>query len=328
MIALITIENIFFNLKSQETRYLSLPKSWDFFFTMRDLSKNYLTIQGWMVSDLKLSSNNLLVYALIFGFCQDENTEFKGSISYICDWLNCTRPTASKALDFLVTNNLIFKRTETINNVVFNRYKINLGVVKNLYGGSKEILQGGSKESLHNNNILDNNIYNNILLEKETKEEINFFENLSNWEDEELVKTEEEKRKKVAQKKEKEILEISNEFLPVWNKWKEYRKDKKMKNYAGPKWEQIALNKLIEISNNNPTIANEIVNQSIENNYQGLFPLKNNSYGNTTIQTNGNGNNQKPIKRSGRSILAERLINATKANGESGSTIIDAEICE
>jgi DNA-binding transcriptional regulator YhcF (GntR family) len=143
-----------------------------------------------------------------------------------------------------------------------------------------------------------------------------------------LVKTEEEKRKKVAPKKEKEILEISNEFLPVWTKWKEYRKDKKMKNYAGPKWEQIALNKLIEISTNNPTIANEIVNQSIENNYQGLFPLKNNSYGNTTIQTNGNGNDQKPIKRSGRSILAERLINATKANGESGSAIIDAEICE
>ena len=62
-----------------------------------------------------------------------------------------------------------------------------------------------------------------------------------------LVKIEKEKRKKVAQKKEKEILEISNEFLPVWNKWKEYRKDKKMKNYAGQKWEQIALNKLIEI---------------------------------------------------------------------------------
>jgi DNA-binding transcriptional regulator YhcF (GntR family) len=143
-----------------------------------------------------------------------------------------------------------------------------------------------------------------------------------------LVKIEKEKRKKVAQKKEKEILEISNEFLPVWNKWKEYRKDKKMKNYAGQKWEQIALNKLIEISNNKPTIANEIVNQSIENNYQGLFPLKNNSYGTTTIQTHGNGNNQKSIKRSGRSILAERLINATKANGESGSTIIDVEICE
>ena len=131
-------------------------------------------------------------------------------------------------------------------------------------------------------------------------------------------------RKKVAQKKEKESLEISNEFLPIWTKWKDYRKDSKIKNYAGVKWEQIALNKLIELSNNNPKLADEIVNQSIENNYNGLFPLKNNSYGNTKTPTNKFNSNQSQT-RTGRQILAERLINSTKANGESGSTIIDVE---
>ncbi len=130
--------------------------------------------------------------------------------------------------------------------------------------------------------------------------------------------------KKVAQKKEKESLEISNEFLPIWTKWKDYRKDSKIKNYAGVKWEQIALNKLIELSNNNPKLADEIVNQSIENNYNGLFPLKNNSYGNTKTPTNQFNSNQSQ-SRTGRQILAERLINSTKANGESGSTIIDVE---
>ena len=38
--------------------------------TKKDISKNYLNIQGWMVQDLELKGNELLAYALIFGFCQ------------------------------------------------------------------------------------------------------------------------------------------------------------------------------------------------------------------------------------------------------------------
>ena len=165
----------------------------------------------------------------------------------------------------------------------------------------------------------DKDIDSDILLEKETKEE-----NLETEIFTEPLEVEKEKEKKVAPKKEKESLEISNEFLPIWTKWKDYRKDSKIKNYAGVKWEQIALNKLIELSNNNPKLADEIVNQSIENNYNGLFPLKNNSYGNTKTPTNKFNSNQSQT-RTGRQILAERLINSTKANGESGSTIIDVE---
>jgi hypothetical protein len=35
--------------------------------------KNYVTIQGWQVSELKLSGNELIAYALIYGFCQAKN---------------------------------------------------------------------------------------------------------------------------------------------------------------------------------------------------------------------------------------------------------------
>ena len=224
---------------------------------MRDLSKNYLTIQGWMVSDLKLSSNNLLVYALIFGFCQDENTEFKGSISYICDWLNCTRPTASKALDFLVTNNLIFKRTEVINKVSFNMYKINLELVKNLYrgskeilpGGSKESLPGGSKESLHNNNIFNNNNINN--------------------------------NKKTYSKLESYFF-CSDDWFLIWEKWLEYKSEIKS-NYKTNLSESTAYKKLLELSNNNLEIADKIIMQSIENDWKGLFELKNNEKKGSTL---------------------------------------------
>jgi hypothetical protein len=118
---------------------------------MKDISKNYITIQGWMVQDLKLKSNDLLVFGIIYGFCQDGESEFSGSINYLCNWLNCSRPTISKSLDFLVYENLIEKRVVCVNKVTFNRYKISLQGVKKLYGGSKETLQGGSKETLHHN---------------------------------------------------------------------------------------------------------------------------------------------------------------------------------
>lgn len=126
---------------------------------MKDISKNYLTIQGWMVQDLKLNSNSLLTFALIYGFCQDTQSEFTGSINYICNWLNCSRPTVIKALNELVELDIIIKTEKIINGVQFNTYKINLGIVNKLCRGSKETLQGvvkkldgGSKETLHNNN--------------------------------------------------------------------------------------------------------------------------------------------------------------------------------
>ena len=125
------------------------------------MKDNYLVIQGWMVSELNLSGNDLLTYALIYGFSQDGETEFTGSINYLCKWLNCSRPTAIKSLKFLTEKNLIIKNVNTINGVSFNRYKISLGVVKNLNRGSKETLLGGSKETLPNNTTI-NNTNNNI----------------------------------------------------------------------------------------------------------------------------------------------------------------------
>jgi hypothetical protein len=127
----------------------------------KNISKNFITIQGWMVEELDLNSNNLLVFALIYGFNQDEESEFTGSLNYICNWLNCSKPTASKALNDLVEKQLLIKRTKYINNITFNSYQINFSVVKKLYGGSKETLSGGGKETLpYIDNINKDNINN------------------------------------------------------------------------------------------------------------------------------------------------------------------------
>lgn len=135
-----------------------------------DITNNYINIQGWMCSKLKLSGNELLIYALIYGFSQDGVSEFRGSRSYICKWFNISLPTVDKALNSLVEKNLITKREEIVNNVKYNCYKVILqgskeslqGVVKNLYRGSKESLHNNTNNNYNYNNTR-NNIINNII---------------------------------------------------------------------------------------------------------------------------------------------------------------------
>lgn len=103
-------------------------------------SENYVVIQGWMCNELALKGNDLLVYALIYGFSQDGESVFNGGRNYIAKTFNISLPTVDKALNNLIEQNLIEKIPYEINNVTFNNYKISLSVVKNLYGGSKETL--------------------------------------------------------------------------------------------------------------------------------------------------------------------------------------------
>lgn len=141
-----------------------------------DITNNYINIQGWMCSKLKLSGNELLIYALIYGFSQDGISEFRGSRSYICKWFNISLPTVDKALNSLVEKNLITKREEIINNVKYNCYKVILqgskeslqGVVKNLYRGGKESLHNNTNNNYNYNNT-PNTIINNSITRSNRK---------------------------------------------------------------------------------------------------------------------------------------------------------------
>lgn len=125
--------------------------------------ENYIVIQGFMITELNLKGVELILYALIYGFTQDGESEFSGSLSYMCEWANCSKPTVTAALTSLLDKGYITKRQEVISGVKFNRYKAALGgskktllLVKNLYGGSKDSLLGGSKKTLPNNICLYN----------------------------------------------------------------------------------------------------------------------------------------------------------------------------
>lgn len=129
---------------------------------------NYYQIQGFMINQLGLKGIALSVYAIIYGFSQDGDSEYTGSLQYLCDFTGgVSKPTIIKALKELVEKQYIIRREEIVNNVQFNRYKANLPLLKNFNGGSKEILMGvvknldgGSKEILPNNKEYNESLKN------------------------------------------------------------------------------------------------------------------------------------------------------------------------
>jgi len=85
---------------------------------------NYLHIAGWMITDLNLKGNQLLIYALIYGFSQAEGQEFHGTISYIAEWCNSTVRGVQKAMEPLLKNGLIERRSCSINGVTRYAYRV------------------------------------------------------------------------------------------------------------------------------------------------------------------------------------------------------------
>lgn len=84
---------------------------------------NYITISGWMVTELNLKGNELIIYAMIYGFSQAENQIFDGSINYLCEWLQASRPTVINTLKSLVEKGLIVKNEKAVNNIKYVEYR-------------------------------------------------------------------------------------------------------------------------------------------------------------------------------------------------------------
>lgn len=83
--------------------------------------------------------------------------------------------------------------------------------------------------------------------------------------------------------KKKEIPDydfVSPEYKEIFLDWLEYKRNRKQ-SYADEKSIKVCYNKLVKLSQNNSEIARLIVEQSMANNWAGLFGLKNeNQYGN------------------------------------------------
>lgn len=68
---------------------------------------NFVTIQGWMRAKLNLKGNELLAYAVIYGFSQTDGAKFTGSRKYLAEWCGCSMATIDRTLNSLVDKGLI-----------------------------------------------------------------------------------------------------------------------------------------------------------------------------------------------------------------------------
>lgn len=116
---------------------------------------NYIVIQSFMVTDLKLKGNELMIYAIIYGFCQNEQ-RFSGSLQYLADWTNSTRQSVFSNLKKLCDKGMIAKSEEYINGVKFCSYTVQktlTGCTKNFNGGVQKTLTNNIEDNLSINYI-------------------------------------------------------------------------------------------------------------------------------------------------------------------------------
>lgn len=97
---------------------------------------NYILVYGWMVTELGLKGNELFLYAIIYGFSQDGETEFSGSLRYMQEWLGVnSKATVQNTLEKLMARGLIKKRTV-----------VEKGVTRNFFSAVGRVYQNSRGE--------------------------------------------------------------------------------------------------------------------------------------------------------------------------------------
>ena len=253
---------------------------------------DFLNIQGWMINELNLKGNELIIYALIYGFTKDGVSEFIGSRQYMADWTNSSVRSVQNVVNSLVNKGMIEKNNhinkygslETSGYKAINVPKLsskkNSLVEKKVHEGSekssspleKKVHEGseksssplvkkvheGSEKSSHNN--IDNNISNNI--------DNNISNNIVDIKEKNIKK--ESVNSVIAEYTEsKDLQDALHDFVDMRTKARKPLTVRAMK---------LSLNELDKLAVDDVTkIA--IVNQSIVHSWLTFYKLQNNNNG-------------------------------------------------
>lgn len=218
---------------------------------------NYIVIQGWMISDLKLKGNDLLVYAIIYGFTQDGEHRFTGGLQYLANWTNSTKSGVQKNLANLVSQGLLLKETNIVNGVTFCYYR---AVVDGMQQSCIPIQQS----------CINNKINNKIEDKYDADASETFLDN-----DYSVEKPQSNKKKNLYQKCLDMIYEFTNDskltslliqYLDlILEKYRSEGKVLYANQFKG------MLNRLVEICTDGN--YNDVVQQSIYKQYIGFYPV-------------------------------------------------------
>lgn len=250
---------------------------------------NFVLIQGWMVTELGLKGNDLMIYAIIHGFSHAEDTYFTGSLQYLADWLNVERRNVTRNLKRLVDQGLLIKEEQYINGVKFCKYKAirPTGCTQN----ENTVLTEGCTQNentwdkMRTNNI-DNIYTNNNTINNNTNKLNTIFNN-----------KEKKHKNTIAQDLEKTVNEYTDneELRQALREFIQMRKDLKspIKTLNGFKRLLGTLNKLATKTEDKI----KIVNQSLDREWKSFYELKTNQLPYKNTNRGYSVGNYKPTER-------------------------------
>lgn len=114
--------------------------------------KMFINVQGWMISRLGLKSNELLVFALIYGFSIDGVHSFNGGRSYISKLLGISEATAVRVIESLINKGLINKQRNTTDGLyTCNSYSVNHDFINQIIKDAENATNCENSDFIHDN---------------------------------------------------------------------------------------------------------------------------------------------------------------------------------
>lgn len=136
---------------------------WAFVIGAAMKENQYVVIQAFMLNELKLKGNELIVYAVIHGYTQDGSHWYYGTRKSLAEWCGATTMTVSNCLKSLMDKGYIIRREVDLGGYVQVQYQVNLTPLKNFEGVGVKNLDAPLKKSLGNDNKEDIKRDNNIV---------------------------------------------------------------------------------------------------------------------------------------------------------------------
>lgn len=133
--------------------------------------KSYIHIWWWMINELELKGNDLLVYAIIYSFTNGTKDHyFNWSLNYLAERTNSTERGIQKNLKNLIEKWYIKKEETSLYNVKIIRYRTKFQGVE-----QSSIIKEQSSWGVEQSSTNIQDIYTSDIQEKEIKEKFELF---------------------------------------------------------------------------------------------------------------------------------------------------------
>jgi hypothetical protein len=262
----------------------------------------YFCVQSWMVTKLNLRSVERDVFAIIYGYSQDGESDYHGSLQYLADLTGYSRNSVCTALKNLTEKQLLKKTEQEINNIKFCRYTVNLYTVQTACT---------PVQTACTNNIVNNKKNNNVV-SKDTKTNFQFGRPKV-------------KKNNLFDKCLAEIKDYTNdlELQDILVTYLKMRLDMNGKPLYVNQWKGM-LNKIDDCISNSPkgTTHKDIIQLAIDRGWASFYPVNNYSNKKSFSENIEQDENNKDTKYNMSNEDYAKKIEKTRAKDAKGNYIV------